>query len=73
MRLNCRVPVGTHGGVRGRLSHYWGSLLHDLVFVLIHFLEHFIELLLLRLVLRGNQVMALGRNVVAAALAQLIE
>ena len=28
MRLNRRVPVGTHGGVRGRLPIY-GSLLLD--------------------------------------------
>ena len=27
MRLNRRVPVGTHGGVRGRLSDYEGLLL----------------------------------------------
>ena len=27
MRLNRHVPVGTHGGVRGRLSDYEGLLL----------------------------------------------
>ena len=27
MRLNRRVPVGTHGGVRGRLSDYEDLLL----------------------------------------------
>ena len=27
MRLNRRVPVGTHGGVRGRLSIYESLLL----------------------------------------------
>lgn len=45
----------------------------SLIFVFVHFLKHFIELLLLCLVLRGNQVIAFGRNVVAAALSQLIE
>ncbi len=30
MRLNRRVPVGTHGGVRGRLSIY-ESLLLDFI------------------------------------------
>ena len=29
MRLNRRVPVGTHGGVRGRLSDYEGLLLDE--------------------------------------------
>ena len=32
MRLNRRVPVGTHGGVRGRLSIH-ESLLLDLEYV----------------------------------------
>lgn len=31
MRLNRRVPVGTHGGVRGRLSIYESLLLDFLV------------------------------------------
>ena len=30
MRLNCRVPVGTHGDVRGRLSIYESLLLDRL-------------------------------------------
>lgn len=33
MRLNRRVPVGTHGGVRGRLSIYESLLLDCLEFV----------------------------------------
>ena len=32
MRLNRRVPVGTHGGVRGRLSIYESLLLDFLEF-----------------------------------------
>ena len=31
MRLNRRVPVGTHGGVRGRLSIYESLLLDFMV------------------------------------------
>ena len=31
MRLNRRVPVGTHGGVRGRLSIYESLLLDSVV------------------------------------------
>ena len=31
MRLNRRVPVGTHGGVRGRLSIYESLLLDYLL------------------------------------------
>ena len=35
MRLNRRVPVGTHGGVRGRLSIY-ESLLLDFILAVKH-------------------------------------
>ena len=34
MRLNRRVPVGTHGGVRGRLSIYESLLLDSCLYIL---------------------------------------
>ena len=60
-------------GKQNTVSPFAGGTVFFLVFVFVHFLKHFIELLLLCLVLRGNQVIAFGRNVVAAALSQLIE
>ena len=31
MRLNRRVPVGTHGGVRGRLSYLFRGVSYSIV------------------------------------------
>ena len=41
MRLNRRVPVGTHGGVRGRLSIYESLLLDFICEILCRLLQDY--------------------------------